>query len=105
MKRLALSLSLLFHAHAIAGVWDTTHSSRPDLRSEMGSIVVDGTLYTCGGFDTTFTPSVGCESYRITDDSWDPGMSDLHIAWDHGKLIALDGRLYFIGGGREEGDP
>ena len=89
-----------FSAHgAGAGVWDTSRAIMPSLRSEVGTVMLNGVVYVCGGFDLAAFPTNVCESYDVGADSWDASMADLPAAWDHGKLTAVNGRLYFIGGG------
>ena len=55
--------------------WDTSHATAPTNRSEVGSVTVDGVIYSCGGFDLAAQPVATCETYDVGSDTWDTAMA------------------------------
>ena len=103
-RNILLALALLVPAGGlIAGSWET-RESMPSSRSGVAAAMLDGIVHVCGGYlgPTNLLTDL-CEAHDPAADAWDSTVDDLPVPLAFGAMAAVNGRLYFLGGGSLDG--
>lgn len=105
MKHIAIVLAALCLASAVqAGGWGSAPALNTP-RYGAAAATLDGKIYVVGGTSAAGYPLAGVEVYDPAVGSWDAtAVPPLPAAYSDGAAIALDGRLFFLGGVDDEAE-